>query len=71
MTTAKRILTCSVGDIILCRNQKMEVSKVIYKGQEAIGKRAGERACVTACRIMDNGQVLRRSPLYIDEWSHL
>ena len=71
MTTKKRILTCSVGDIILSINRKMEVSEVIFQGQEATNKRAGERACVTACRIMSNGQVLRRSPLLIDEWSHL
>jgi hypothetical protein len=71
MTTEKRILTCCVGDIILSINRKMEVSEVIFKGEEATEKRPGERACVIACRIMPNGQVLKRSPRFIEEWLHL
>ncbi|AGF77179.1 hypothetical protein UWK_00598 [Desulfocapsa sulfexigens DSM 10523] len=71
MTTKKRILTCSVGDVIVTINRKMLVSEVISQGKEATKTKAGERACVSACRIMPNGQVLSRSPLFIDDWSHI
>lgn len=50
---------------------KMLVSEVIVQGIENTQKQVGERAIISACRIMSNGQVLRRSPVLIDYWSHV
>ena len=60
-----------MGDIIVNVDRKMMVSEVVSQGKEATKNMVGERACVAACRIMPNGQVLRRSPLFIDDWSHI
>ena len=70
MPTEKRILTCCVGDIIINIDKKMLVSEIISQGKEATKTQVGERAFISACRIMSNGQVLRRSPMFIDDWLH-
>ena len=70
MAVKERVFTCSVGDIIRFGNSKMLVSEIIEKGREATRTHPGERAAVAACRIMSNGQVLRRSPMFVEDWSH-
>jgi len=75
--TMEKILTCEVGDIVIHKGEKVWVSEVVHKGKEdKINKKGkpvkGERDCITVCTIMiDNGQILKRSPRYIDaDWSH-
>lgn len=75
--------TCNVGNVVLVDGRRMEVAEVIFTGREPFTRRdqvtgakrlrPGEKSEITAYRIMeDNGQVLRRSPIYIGvKWSHL
>ena len=65
------MLTCCVGDIIINANNKMWVSEVIVQGKEDTQKQVGEKAFIAACRIMSNGQILKRSPICIDDWVHM
>ena len=69
---------CECGDIVLHNGNKFIVSEVLDCGREddktrQIEKsRRGVRSEICVCRIMDNGQVLRRSPKYIgDHWRHV
>jgi hypothetical protein len=71
------ILTCNVGDFVLTGGNPMQVSEVVMTGREdSVNRRGnlneGERSMITVCRIMRNGQILKRSPIYIgDNWVHL
>ena len=76
MVNAKKIKVCDPGDYVMAAGVKMWVSEVVMTGCEDRKDRSGypiegEKALVTVCRIMNNGQILKRSPLYIgDNWSH-
>ncbi len=66
--TKRKPNRCRVGDIVICLTsmQKVMVNEVIFKG---IGPM--EKDMISVCRVMSNGQVLRRSPVCIDtKWRH-
>ena len=68
-------IKCKVGDYIIHKGKTMQVSEIIQQGVKARRESNGkthrnipeQRAAITACRIMDNGQVLTRSPIFIDQ----
>ena len=67
-----KINRCMPGDTILHDGVKMWVSQVLIQGKERCKKDTGERADICACKIMDNGQILKRSPVNIgNEWQHI
>ena len=58
----------------------MIVSQVVDRGRDSYQRTdkkgsycvAAKKADVTACRIMKDGQILTRSPIYIgDEWEYV
>lgn len=71
-----RVFTCKIGDIVLWKGKKMWVNEIIISGQEEkINKKgdivAGIRDSITACNIMENGQIVKRAPRYVDDkWEH-
>lgn len=69
--------TCKAGDSIIHRGRLWVVAQVVCEGTEpkVTAKRGlskpGRRDLISAFRVIDNGQVLRRTPIYIhDEWRH-
>jgi prophage regulatory protein len=78
----KHELICHVGDIVFHNGKKVFVSEILVPGvrKKRIKhpKNKGRflttnpvKADICVCRIMENGQVLRRSPFYIGkEWEH-
>lgn len=72
---------CKKGDFVLHKGRRMVVSEVIKKGRDSYqytNKNGNtyyiteKKAIVTACRVMDNSQILTRSPIYIgDKWEHV
>jgi hypothetical protein len=70
---------CKPGDIILHKERK--VSVVLTKGSKPYvwknnkGRKVnvrGQKAVISVCPIMENGQILTRSPFYISyNWEHI
>ena len=78
MQSSKRILTCRQGDTIatLETGKKMIVAEILNGGCEFYmrnhHKQPGIRADITAFPVMDNGQILRRNPVYLgQDWRHV
>ena len=71
---------CNPGDIVLHKKKKVSVVCVLVKGTKPYSWKNnkgypvnvnGKKAVISACPIMDNGQILTRSPKYIgDNWEH-
>lgn len=69
----KRILTVRKGDSIIstATGKRMEVADIISQGREFGRNRSGERANISAFRIMANGQVMRRTATCLGQkWRH-
>ena len=69
---------CECGDVVSHKGNKVMVAEVLDCGREedktrqTEKSRRGVRSYVCVCRIMDNGQVLTRSPKFIgDNWRHV
>jgi hypothetical protein len=63
---------CNVGDRVEHRGEVVDVAQVVFQGTESTKSAQWQRAEVRVCRILSNGQVLRRSPRYIGtDWRHL
>jgi hypothetical protein len=59
--------SCNVGDMVLVNGKVVQVAQVLCQ----CNKREKEKVSVTVVRIMGNGQVLNRSPLYVgQQWYH-
>lgn len=72
---------CKVGDHIIHNGKEMIVSQVVERGRDSYQYTnnngntyyiAEKKAIITACRVMENGQILTRSPIFIgDKWEHI
>lgn len=70
-----RGFTCEVGDIVIYHRSPYEIAQVIQEGREeqiVKGiKNYGRQSLVSGYRIMENGQVLRRTPVFLGaSWKH-
>ncbi len=72
----KRVHTCRRGDIVIHIGKKMWVNEILEQGVEEYMNVAGlfvagVRAVISACNVMESGQVIKRAPRYIeDQWFH-
>lgn len=61
--------TCNEGDLVWFKEKIYEVAEIIFVGRN--GKRP-VKSDISVHRIMDNGQVLRRSTVYVGpDWEHV
>lgn len=66
-----QIMTCQEEDIVLHNGRLVYVNQIVKSGHERRGNDAGERDSITVCAILENGQILTRSPRFIDmDWEH-
>ena len=65
----KRNFCCEIGDSVSTLSEgEYQVAEILYQGHEIYR----ERAIITVCRVLNNGQVLTRSPRYVgDNWFHV
>lgn len=73
--------SCKPGDVVVHKGKKVSVSVVLVRGSapkcwtnnygHTVNVK-GKKATISVCRIMPNGQILKRSPFFIgDKWEHV
>ena len=62
-----KIITCKVGDNVLHSGKKVMVSEVLAEGGAVTIHNKRTKSYIVVCPIMENGQVLKRSPICVGE----
>ena len=60
--------TCKPGDYVISKGRYMIVNEIIAQG---VNGKKPIKACISACRVMDDGQIMKRTSFPIGTfWRH-